>query len=65
MRQVRSFLPSLTAGVVISLLSIPAWAVPFTATGLVTDDPVANPAQLADPGLKNAWGMAYAPNGPF
>lgn len=65
MRQVRSFLPSLTAGVVISLLSIPAWAVPFTATGLVTDNQALNPAKLTDPGLKNAWGMAYAPNGPF
>lgn len=65
MRQVRSFLPSLTAGIVASLLSIPAWAVPFTATGLVTDNQALNPAKLTDPGLKNAWGMAYAPNGPF
>jgi uncharacterized protein (TIGR03118 family) len=65
MRQVRSFLPSLTAGIVISLLSIPAWAVQFTATGLVTDNQALNPAQLTDPGLKNAWGVAYAPNGPF
>ena len=65
MRQVRSFLPSLTAGIVISLLSIPAWAVPFTATGLVTDNQGLNPAQLTDPSLKNAWGMSYAPTGPF
>ncbi|WP_025039650.1 TIGR03118 family protein [Nitrosospira briensis] len=65
MRQVRSFLPSLAAGIVVSLLSIPAWAVPFTATGLVTDDQAANPAQLTDPGLQNAWGMSYAPTGPF
>jgi uncharacterized protein (TIGR03118 family) len=65
MRQVQSFLPSLTAGIVISLLSIPAWAVPFTATGLVTDNQALNPAQLTDPGLKNAWGMSYAPTGPF
>ena len=65
MRQVRSFLPSLAAGIVVSLLSIPAWAVSFTATGLVTDDQTANPAQLTDPGLQNAWGIAYAPNGPF
>jgi uncharacterized protein (TIGR03118 family) len=65
MRQVRSLLPSLTAGIVASLLSIPAWAVPFTATGLVTDNQALNPAQLIDPGLKNAWGMAYFPNGPF
>lgn len=48
-----------------SLLSIPAWAVPFTATGLVTDNQALNPAQLTDPGLKNAWGIAYFPNGPF
>lgn len=65
MRQVRSFLPSLAAGIVVSLLSIPAWAVSFTATGLVTDDQAANPAQLTDPGLQNAWGMSYAPTGPF
>ncbi|SCX45890.1 TIGR03118 family protein [Nitrosospira sp. Nsp1] len=65
MRQVRSFLPSLGAGIVASLLSIPAWAVPFTATGLVTDNQALNPAQLTDPGLKNAWGIAYFPNGPF
>ncbi len=67
MRQTRSYLLSITAaaGVAVSLLSIPAWAVPFTPTNLVTDDPSAHPAQITDPGLKNAWGVSYAPTGPF
>ena len=65
MRQIRSCLPSLTAGVVASLLTIPAWAVTFTPTNLVTDDQLAHAAQITDLGLKNAWGMSYAPGGPF
>ena len=65
MRQIRSYLPSLTAGVVASLLALPAWAVTFTPTNLVTDDQLAHAAQITDPGLKNAWGMSYDPTGPF
>lgn len=71
MRQTHLRLPLLTAaGAVVSLLSvsllsIPAWAVPFTATNLVTDDEVAHPAQITDPGLKNAWGIAFSPTGEF
>jgi uncharacterized protein (TIGR03118 family) len=65
MRQIRFYLPSLAAGVVASLLTIPAWAVTFTPTNLVTDDQLAHAAQITDPGLKNAWGMSYAPGGPF
>jgi len=65
MQQIRSYLPSLTAGVVASLLTIPAWAVTFTPTNLVTDDQLAHAAQITDTGLKNAWGMSYAPGGPF
>lgn len=73
MRQIRSCFPSLTAtaGVVAFLLAIPAWAVPFTPTNLVTDDQFAHAAQITDTGLKNAWGMSYdpgapgAPGGPF
>jgi len=67
MRQIRSYLPSLTAtaGVVASLLTFPAWAVTFTPTNLVTDDQLAHAAQITDPHLKNAWGMSYAPGGPF
>jgi hypothetical protein len=65
MRQIRFYLPSLAAGVVASLLTIPAWAVTFTPTNLVTDDQLAHAAQITDTGLKNAWGMSYAPGGPF
>ncbi|MEO6561868.1 MAG: PEP-CTERM sorting domain-containing protein, partial [Nitrosospira sp.] len=65
MRQIRTLLPSLTAGVLVSLLSIPAWSVPFTQINLVTDNSAANPAQITDSGLKNAWGMSFAPTGPF
>lgn len=65
MRQIRSCLPSLTAGIVASLLTIPAWAVTFTPTNLVTDDQLAHAAKITDAGLKNAWGMSYAPGGPF
>lgn len=67
MRKIRSSLRSLAmaAGMAISLLTIPAWAVPFEVSNLVTDDPTANPAQITDAGLRNAWGMSYAPTGPF
>jgi uncharacterized protein (TIGR03118 family) len=37
----------------------------FDVTNLVTDDPLAHPAQVTDPGLLNAWGLSYGPNGPF
>lgn len=45
--------------------AVPAYAVSFAATNLVTDDPVAHAAAITDPGLKNAWGIAYAPKGAF
>ncbi|AKJ28454.1 TIGR03118 family protein [Caldimonas brevitalea] len=38
---------------------------PFTSTVLVTSDPVDHPGQITDTGLKNAWGISYAPSGPF
>ncbi len=65
MRQTRTLLPSLTAGVLLSALSIPVWAVPFTQTNLVTDNSAVNPAKITDSGLVNAWGLSYAPTGPF
>ena len=68
MQRTRSFLPSLVAGAGLSLAAIlcnPAWAVPFSVNNLVTDDPMANPAQITDPGLKNGWGMSFGPTGPF
>jgi len=36
-----------------------------SVTNLVTDDQAANPAQITDPGLLNAWGLSYPPTGPF
>jgi uncharacterized protein (TIGR03118 family) len=65
MRQFRSRLPAFTAGVALSLLVIPAWAVSFTQTNLVTDDQTAHTAQITDTDLVNAWGMSFAPKGPF
>jgi uncharacterized protein (TIGR03118 family) len=49
----------------LSFMSIPAWAVSFNQTNLVTDDQTANAAQITDPGLKNAWGMSFGPTTPF
>jgi uncharacterized protein (TIGR03118 family) len=34
-------------------------------TNLVTDDPAANPGQITDAGLINAWGLSYSPTSPF
>ena len=34
-------------------------------TNLVTDDPMANPAKIVDPGLANAWGIALSSMSPF
>jgi uncharacterized protein (TIGR03118 family) len=38
---------------------------PVTVTNLVTDDQTANPAQITDPFLKNAWGISHSPGSPF
>jgi uncharacterized protein (TIGR03118 family) len=65
MNQLSLARPSLAAGVLLFAMAGPALAVNFTATGLVTDDPVANPGQITDAGLVNAWGLSYAPSGPF
>src|SRR5262245_54880387 len=37
----------------------------YLGTNLVSDDPLSNPAQIIDADLKNAWGMSFAPAGPF
>lgn len=42
-----------------------ALAALIEVTNLVTDDQGANPAQTTDPDLVNAWGISYAPTGPF
>lgn len=48
-----SFVPQLAA------------AISFSQLNLVTDDQSANPAQITDPALVNAWGLSYSPTGPF
>ncbi|HEY6044808.1 MAG TPA: TIGR03118 family protein [Nitrosospira sp.] len=65
MRQIRSCLSPIAAAAMLSFISIPAWAVSFTQTNLVSDDQTANAAQITDPGLKNAWGMSFGPTSPF
>jgi uncharacterized protein (TIGR03118 family) len=37
----------------------------FSVTNLVTDDQAANPAQITDPFLKNAWGISRSSGSPF
>jgi uncharacterized protein (TIGR03118 family) len=51
--------------VLTSVTTHPVWAVPFTPTNLVSDDQAANPAQITDPVLTNAWGLSYSPSSPF
>ena len=43
----------------------PSHAVEVSVHNLVTDDQAANPAQITDAGLVNAWGISYSPTSPF
>ena len=45
--------------------ALPSHAVQVSVQNLVTDDPAANPAQITDPGLVNAWGISYSSTSPF
>ena len=40
-------------------------AAQFSVTNLVTNDPLAHPAQITDTSLINAWGMSYSPTSPI
>ncbi|NVO05003.1 MAG: TIGR03118 family protein [Rhodoferax sp.] len=40
-------------------------ATKVSVSNLVTDDQTAHPAQITDPGLKNAWGISYSPTSAF
>src|SRR5947207_14304031 len=40
-------------------------AIQMQAVGLVSDDLSLHPAQLLDPGLKNAWGLSHSASSPF
>ena len=44
---------------------ITSHATAFAVTNLVTDDQTANPAQITDTDLVNAWGMAASATSPF
>ena len=47
-------------------LSSPTEAAPFfDQINLVTNDQTANPAQITDPNLVNAWGISFSSNSPF
>jgi uncharacterized protein (TIGR03118 family) len=57
---------SLVMITVLPCLSPPAAAAPlFDQTNLVTNDPLAHPAQVTDPNLQNAWGISFSPTSPF
>ena len=65
MQALKSVIHSLAIGAALASLSAPIVAANFGAQNLVTDDQLAHPARILDTGLKNAWGLSYAPNGPF
>ncbi len=56
---------ALAAGISLALFSVSGSALEVSVTGLVTDDPAANPAQITDPGLLNAWGISMSSSSPF
>ena len=52
--------------VFLPFLPSPAAAEPlFDQINLVTNSQAANPAQITDPNLVNAWGISYTPTSPF
>lgn len=52
--------------VFLPFLSSPTEAAPlFDQINLVTNDQTANPAQITDPNLVNAWGISFSPTSPF
>src|SRR4051794_37244752 len=55
---------TLAAALLAAAFALPAHA-GFIVTNLVTDDQAANPAQVTDPHLVNAWGVTYSPTSPF
>ena len=65
MKNIQSYCQALVVGVVLLHLPTPSGATSFTVKNLVTDDQAANPAQITDPGLVNAWGLSSSSTGPF
>lgn len=65
-RGARSVANGFSAGLFLVLgLGAPVFADSFTITNLVTNNQSANPAQILDSNLVNAWGVASAPGGAF
>ena len=58
-------LRTLALAVALAATSMAGHAVQVSVSNLVTDDQAANPAQITDPGLVNAWGISYSPTSPF
>lgn len=58
-------LKSVAFGALLVAATLQAHATTFTVTGLVTDNPSVNPAQITDPQLVNPWGVSFAAAGPF
>jgi len=56
---------ALAVAVALTAASMSSHAVEVSVTNLVTDDQAANPAQVTDAGLVNAWGISYSPTSPF
>ncbi len=56
---------ALAAGIALALASLSSAAVEVSVTGLVTDDQAANPAQITDTSMVNAWGISMSSSSPF
>jgi uncharacterized protein (TIGR03118 family) len=65
MTRTRDFMTAAIAAGSLVFSSQAARATTFDVTNLVTDDQSANAAQTTDSELVNAWGVSYAPTGPF
>lgn len=65
MHKIRLHRTALVTGLFLISFALPSHAVLFNINNLVTDDQSANAAQITDTGLINAWGLSYAPTGPF
>ena len=65
MHKIRLHRTALITGLFLISFALPSHAVLFNINNLVTNDQSANAAQITDAGLINAWGLSYAPTGPF
>ena len=61
----RNALSLVAAAIALAALSAPAHSTAVTVTNLVTDNQAINTAQIADPDLKNPWGVSFSPSSPF